>query len=258
MAVIHAAVAFVSFEAYSAKSVPDSAIPPIRYADTNLVAMSDPVCTAKHMVCVSDSDFFSQQHYIDFLRRFPDPELAGFFNSPANSDARLRIITESPELPSELFFGDIKIKPLQLRPSLPNDELSSSPNYASGNFLGGYCTLAISSNNHLLKSSLGTLKDLPDWLPRIPGLFDRRIVLQLPSDAPNILTPVQQVVAILVGIFTSFFAALNTLFAWQVYRWRKAQEILVQLQIAKLRAERAEREAKERNDETAPRIILIS
>ncbi|HKU73370.1 MAG TPA: hypothetical protein VJR02_05590 [Pyrinomonadaceae bacterium] len=206
-------------------------------------------------------DYFTHQQYIDFVKRFPDPDLATFFNSPANSDVRLRIVTELPGLPSESFYGDIKVKPLRLRPSLANDDLSSSgapANYASGNFLGGYCPLAISSNNHLLKSTLGALRDLPDWLPRIPGSLDRRIVLQLPSDAPNILTPVQQVVAILVGIFTSFFAALNTLFAWQVYRRRKAQEILIQLQIAKLHAERAEREAKERNDETAPRIILIS
>ena len=68
----------------------------------------------------------------------------------------------------------------------------------------------------------------------------------------------QQVVAILVGIFNVFFAALNTFFAWQVYRRVKAQEILYQLQIAKLRAEIAEYEAKARKDGTPPTIILVS
>ncbi|HEX6719287.1 MAG TPA: hypothetical protein VF088_19430 [Pyrinomonadaceae bacterium] len=36
----------------------------------------------------------------------------GFAQSPPT----LRIVTESPDLPSELFYGDIKVKPLRLRP----------------------------------------------------------------------------------------------------------------------------------------------
>lgn len=34
----------------------------------------------------------------------------------AQSPPTLRIVTESPDLPSELFYGDIKVKPLRLRP----------------------------------------------------------------------------------------------------------------------------------------------
>ena len=34
----------------------------------------------------------------------------------AQSPPTLRIVTESPNLPSELFYGDIKVKPLRLRP----------------------------------------------------------------------------------------------------------------------------------------------
>ncbi len=34
----------------------------------------------------------------------------------AQSPPTLRIVTETPNLPSELFFGDIKVKPLRLRP----------------------------------------------------------------------------------------------------------------------------------------------
>ncbi|MCA1578846.1 MAG: DUF4214 domain-containing protein [Acidobacteria bacterium] len=37
---------------------------------------------------------------------------AGFAQSPPT----LRIVTESPGLPSDLFYGDIKVKPLRLRP----------------------------------------------------------------------------------------------------------------------------------------------
>jgi len=36
----------------------------------------------------------------------------GFSQSPPT----LRIVTETPDLPSELFYGDIKVKPLRLRP----------------------------------------------------------------------------------------------------------------------------------------------
>ena len=38
--------------------------------------------------------------------------IAGFAQSPPT----LRIVTETPGLPSELFYGDIKVKPLRLRP----------------------------------------------------------------------------------------------------------------------------------------------
>lgn len=34
----------------------------------------------------------------------------------AQSPPTLRIVTETPDLPSELFYGDIKVKPLRLRP----------------------------------------------------------------------------------------------------------------------------------------------
>ena len=32
------------------------------------------------------------------------------------SPPTLRIVTESPDLPSELFYGNIKVKPLRIRP----------------------------------------------------------------------------------------------------------------------------------------------
>ena len=39
------------------------------------------------------------------------------FSAPGQSGApTLRIVTEDPNLPSELFYGDIKVKPLRLRP----------------------------------------------------------------------------------------------------------------------------------------------
>src|SRR5215510_13934068 len=34
----------------------------------------------------------------------------------AQSPPTLRIVTETPGLPSDLFYGDIKVKPLRLRP----------------------------------------------------------------------------------------------------------------------------------------------
>src|SRR6476659_2666142 len=34
----------------------------------------------------------------------------------AQTPPTLRIVTETPGLPSELFYGDIKVKPLRLRP----------------------------------------------------------------------------------------------------------------------------------------------
>jgi hypothetical protein len=40
----------------------------------------------------------------------------GFSQSPPT----LRIVTETPDLPSELFYGDIKVKPLRLRPGTNN------------------------------------------------------------------------------------------------------------------------------------------
>lgn len=37
-------------------------------------------------------------------------------NAFGQSTPTLRIVTESPDLPSELFYGDVKVKPLRLRP----------------------------------------------------------------------------------------------------------------------------------------------
>ena len=39
-----------------------------------------------------------------------------FSGAVAQSPPTLRIVTETPNLPSELFYGDIKVKPLRLRP----------------------------------------------------------------------------------------------------------------------------------------------
>ena len=39
-----------------------------------------------------------------------------FSGALAQSPPTLRIVTETPNLPSELFYGDIKVKPLRLRP----------------------------------------------------------------------------------------------------------------------------------------------
>ncbi len=82
------------------------------------------------------------------------------------------------------------------------------------------------------------------WLPRLPQ--SNRITIQASGPAvPSLLTPAQQIVAILVGIVTAFLAILNTLMAWQICRRSKAQEILLQLQIAKLQREMAELTARD-------------
>jgi hypothetical protein len=94
---------------------------------------------------------------------------------------------------------------------------------------------------------------------RLPNpVASTRLVLRAPSNAPSLLTPVQQIVAIGVGIFTSFLSAISTFFAWQTYRRAKAQEILVQLQIAKLRAELAEYDEKARKKQAESGIILAT
>jgi hypothetical protein len=50
--------------------------------------------------------------------------VTGFSQSPPT----LRIVTESPDLPSELFYGDIKVKPLRLRPG-PNGTVITIADY---------------------------------------------------------------------------------------------------------------------------------
>lgn len=295
LAVIHTAIASVAFGAYFAKSVPDSAIPPVYYVDTNLMSASYPPCTeiARRIVCWSERDLIVAMHsqYIDFLPRFPDevvltttsmppdrrlvpdpPQVDAhngngaanttrFNGSGSTTDSRqamLRMVTQSPNLPSELFYGDIKVKPLRLRPSSIFERLTESAAMTSS--VSSYCAIdlsgQISGYNHLSTSALAW-HDLSRWLPKIPVSSDQ-IAFQLQKDAPNLLTPMQQLVAILVGIFSTFFAALNAFFAWQVYRRAKAQEILTQLQIAKLRAEIAEYEAKVHKERIATGIILVS
>jgi len=77
----------------------------------------------------------------------------------------------------------------------------------------------------------------------------------------SLLTPVQQLVAILVSVVTTILAGLNTFLAWQVYRRSKAQEILLKLQIAKLERELADltpQEEKARTEAAKTSLILVS
>ena len=98
------------------------------------------------------------------------------------------------------------------------------------------------------------------WLPRL--LQGNRITIQASGPAvPSLLTPAQQVVAIPVGIVTTLLAILNTLMAWQVCRRSKAQEILLQLQIAKLQREIAEltaRDEQARMEATRSSLVTLS
>jgi hypothetical protein len=86
-----------------------------------------------------------------------------------------------------------------------------------------------------------------------------QVVLNVPSaEAPSLLTLTQQVVAILVGIFTSFIAAFNAFIAWQVYQRTNTQEILLRLQIAKIQRELADLKAQDEKARTeAEKSILI-
>ena len=41
---------------------------------------------------------------------------ASFAVAQSQSAPTLRVVTEDPSLPSELFYGDVKVKPVRLRP----------------------------------------------------------------------------------------------------------------------------------------------
>src|SRR5678815_1781317 len=47
----------------------------------------------------------------------------------AQSPPTLRIVTETPNLPSELFYGDIKVKPLRLRPGTNTPITINDPDF---------------------------------------------------------------------------------------------------------------------------------
>jgi hypothetical protein len=99
-----------------------------------------------------------------------------------------------------------------------------------------------------------------DLRPDFSKFFNRdQVVLQVSSsESHSLLTPVQQVLAIVGGILAMFVSAVSLFFTWMNYRRNKAQEILWKLQIAKLEAELEEQRAKARKEQAETGIILIS
>ena len=134
-------------------------------------------------------------------------------------------------------------------------QADSKVSTASDVFLiSGYGHMPINSNVSADNSLFGWR--LPQW----PNGAERIVFAANRTEGPNLLTPTQQVVAILVGIVTTMLAILNAFFAWQVYRRAKAQDILLQLQIAKIRLEMAElaKAAERAREQEKSSIILLS
>lgn len=221
LALVNTAMAVFSFWAYFAKSVPESAIPPVYYVDRNLIPMPPPTDVPR----ITEFTWVSAA------------------NAKSNQSFAL-VIDSSASVPSH---SSCVVYVMMLS--------ASDPAWVNG---GTHLHWEVRSSFQQATTLTTLLEYGPsDWrLPALPRA--ERIVLALPSDAPNLLTPVQQVVAIFVGIFTTFLSILNTFFAWQVYRRAKAQEILMQLQIAKLRAEIAEYEVRAHKERGETGIILVS
>ena len=107
---------------------------------------------------------------------------------------------------------------------------------------------------------LAVIEPFDRWLPRLPKGNPKAIQATGPA-VPSLLTPAQQLVAIVVGIVTTLLAILNTLMAWQVFRRSRAQEILLHLQIAKLQREMAEltaRDEQARTEATRSSLVTLS
>src|SRR5215216_4310051 len=85
-----------------------------------------PILNSAFLASVPSLRYFNQRRHshrvfvgATYMRKFLMAILVGliaFGAAFSQSPPTLRIVTETPGLPSELFYGDIKVKPLRLRP----------------------------------------------------------------------------------------------------------------------------------------------
>lgn len=99
-----------------------------------------------------------------------------------------------------------------------------------------------------------------DWFRRLPKA--NSVTVEVPSpQAPSLLDTISKEVALVASIITTILAIMNGFFAWMVYKRGKAQDMLLQLQIAKLNAELAQlraREAEAQQESQTLSLIVLS
>lgn len=201
LAITHAAIAVFSFWAYYAQSVPESAIPPVYYAN--------------------------------WMPTPPAPATVETLLVPTNANT-------VPSIISIEWIGSMAVR-------------------SYGSTQGISSTGAILGTGFVI-AHVALIEPFDRWLPRLPKGNPKTIQATGPA-VPSLLTPAQQLVAILVGIVTTLLAILNTLMAWQVFRRSKAQEILLNLQIAKLQREMSEltaRDEQARTEATRSSLVTLS
>lgn len=249
LALLNASIAISAFSLYRAEEVSELAIPPVYYVDRNLMPAH-------------------QRNDVPRIAHFAWNVIEG----DASTDLDLYIWdTEGLNGPESLYEHLTLLKNARyFRPILSAS--TYKPLMAVLLFSGhGYTTRYTHFENSFQFGGVPYMMGFQvndhthiqttDRRWEFPNFLDQRdqVVLQLStSDTPDLLTRTQQIVAILVSLVTTLFSALSAFFAWQVYRRAKAQEILMQLQIAKLRAEFAEQEAKTRKEQAETGIILVS
>lgn len=204
LAIINATIAIGSFLAYQAKTVPESAIPPVKY-----IALT-----------TTTDQSWSQSMETFTVRN--QGSCTWFAGSVIH-------ISEFSAIKANNRYGHL-----------------SRVLYGS-NFDPGYAA-TIHPTTQLMKS-----------FPSLPTRNQITVEVRSPA-IPSLLDAITKEVALVVSIVTTILAIMNGFFAWMVYRRSKAQDILLQLQIAKLTAELAQLRAQEakaaQEEQNSPLIIL--
>ena len=237
LAALHVCVAGAAFWAYQATTVSSTEIPPVELGELK----NTPLSVQLHRIGGSTSDLSGCVMYAHI--------------GAIQADSRMH-----PHVMRHRAGG----KPTSQRAS---QIAASSPKIASFSWVananvGTYQWFSVAGSNFsastevfLITSENTSISKRPISAPR---QRNNRVVVQ-PCDPPPILAPTESRVALMVHVFEDLMALLAVFFAWQQYRLRKSQELLMALQMREIqeRFDRLEKARQKQTEKEEKSLIIL-
>ena len=241
IAVLHGCIAAAAFWAYQGTTVSTTEIPPVRIVEINDTSSSTGYL---HVYQSGPSTWWDFRRgstiyaHIGHVRADQQFHPHRTLNRPRGnrtpSLASSEIATTSPKIASFSWA--------------PNGSMTGNQSFslAGSNFTTGIQVFFIASENPRLSKRRIS----------VHRRSNNRVVVQPPCNPPPVLAPPERRVALMVHIFEDLMMLLAVFFAWQQYRLRKSQELLMALQLREIQ-ERFDRLEKDRQQAEKDQTSLI-
>jgi hypothetical protein len=231
LAAFHASIALISFWAYQADSVRDSVPTPVRIAETTTPAASRVTATSDKLLAAnldvlglrSQSRFRGMGVDIEYLRT----------NLTTESSLQHSIGLVA----AQKYANTVLLTCCEIGSEGESERLREMSNLSSN--VSRLNSLDFNFEKSAVPSPFSHLDPARNSIAwRVPKLGDRSNieVVQWGQRAVPLLSSLERVQAMIIGVVSLFLSGLNTLFNWQSRKRAKAEAILKDLQILELRA----------------------